>query len=554
MPLVAEHQTPEPGHDALDQGDEAIPMEKLNHQNTGPLQIALVEEDDTICVPLGLEALDPSFSLSDFLISKGLGDSALPDQYAAQYNEHLTKFQSPFSWSTRKKIIVLCGAFVASTLASYSAGGYALGLDLLRLKWSLTDIEYNVGLTLFVIGFGIAPMILAPVSEAYGRYWIFAGAGVVFFLGTLGCAVTDSFAGMLVSRLVVGNGASVYATITGGIISDMYHKENRNTPMALYSLSIMAGTGLGPLVSGIAVDSLGWRWIFYIQVITVGITTLVMFLTFQETRGNVLLQKKCVALNKMFPTSTTSRTAIFFQPQGDEMPAISLKGIGRSFTFPLRLLVTEPVVFWFSLWAAFAWAILYMQFSSISIVFKDVYGFNNAQVGAMYVSVIIASFISTFLALAQGPMMRRLWPESDKISSPEGRLLSPGFQSILLPIGLFWFGWTARSDISWIFPCLAVGSCTMGIFSIYLAVFNYIADTYHRYASSALAAQSLCRNLLAGIFPLFTGVMLKTLTYKGTGSLLGGLGLLLTAIPWTLSFYGERIRARSPLACGLAQG
>lgn len=45
-----------------------------------------------------------------------------------------------------------------------------------------------------------------------------------------------------------------------------------------------------------------------------------------------------------------------------------------------------------------------------------------------------------------------------------------------------------------------------GIFSIYLAVFNYLADSYHRYASSALAAQSFSRNMLAGAFPLYVAL------------------------------------------------
>ena len=54
----------------------------------------------------------------------------------------------------------------------------------------------------------------------------------------------------------------------------------------------------------------------------------------------------------------------------------------------------------------------------------------------------------------------------------------------------------------------------MGIFSIYLAVFNYLADTYHRYASSALAAQSFCaflssplrRAMLYGLTVLKAGI------------------------------------------------
>lgn len=66
------------------------------------------------------------------------------------------------------------------------------------------------------------------------------------------------------------------------------------------------------------------------------------------------------------------------------------------------------------------------------------------------------------------------------------------------------FGWTSNASIHWIVPAMAVACATMGIFSVYLAVFNYLADCYGPYASSAIAAQSFCRNLMGGAFPLFT--------------------------------------------------
>lgn len=125
-------------------------------------------------------------------------------------------------------------------------------------------------------------------------------------------------------------------------------------------------------------------------------------------------------------------------------------------------------------------------------------------------------------------------------SSAEGRLYFVCIESVLLPIGLFWFGWTSFPSVPWIVPTLAVGCATMGIFSIYLATFNYLADTYHRYASSAIAAQSCCRNLLGGVFPLVTNAMFNNLGYPGASSLLGGIVSLLI---WGLmgdgcSFYG----------------
>lgn len=155
----------------------------------------------------------------------------------------------------------------------------------------------------------------------------------------------------------------------------------------------------------------------------------------------------------------------------------------------------------------------------------------------MCVGVILITIIS----ISQEKIAARFgWSNS----SAEGRLYFVCVESILLPIGLFWFGWTSFPSVPWIVPAMAVGCATMGIFSIYLATFNYLADTYHRYASSAIAAQSCCksinsiitgclgdvfangpigRNLLGGVFPLVTTAMFTNLGYPGASSLLGGL-------------------------------
>ena len=157
----------------------------------------------------------------------------------------------------------------------------------------------------------------------------------------------------------------------------------------------------------------------------------------------------------------------------------------------------------------------------------------------------IGALLSTVLSIYQEKVARHFGEIS---STPEGRLYFSCIESALLPIGLFWFGWTSVSSVHWIVPTLAIGCATMGIFSIYLAVFNYLADTYHRYASSALAAQSFCRNMLGGVFPLISTAMFTRMTFAGAASFLGGVGAILTVVPWVLVFCGAKIRARSKFA------
>jgi hypothetical protein len=155
-------------------------------------------------------------------------------------------------------------------------------------------------------------------------------------------------------------------------------------------------------------------------------------------------------------------------------------------------------VFFLSLWAAFSWAILYLTFGSIPLVFHTSYGFTVQQSGCVFSAICIGASIATFFSIYQESLLSRWFPPNSfyhKLSqTPEARLYFTCVESILMPIGLFWFGWSSFSNVHFIIPTLAIGCSTIGIYSVYLASFNYLADTYHRYASSALAAQSFCKS------------------------------------------------------------
>jgi MFS family permease len=65
-------------------------------------------------------------------------------------------------------------------MSAYAAGEYTPPADELTAKWGVSRVVYNLGITLFCLGFGIAPMVLAPFSEINGRRPIFVSSGVVF--------------------------------------------------------------------------------------------------------------------------------------------------------------------------------------------------------------------------------------------------------------------------------------------------------------------------------------------------------------------------------------
>jgi len=120
--------------------------------------------------------------------------------------------------------------------------------------------------------------------------------------------------------------------------------------------------------------------------------------------------------------------------------------------------------------------------------------------------------------------------------------------AFLFPIGCFIYAWTLQPGITWFAPFMGLLVLVFAIFAIYLATFAYLADVYQIYASSALAGQSLCRNLAGAGFPLFTNQMYARLTVKWSNTLFGCIAAAMIPIPIVLFFWGPKIRSRSRFA------
>ncbi|CAK4033824.1 related to MFS multidrug transporter [Lecanosticta acicola] len=567
----------DPSEDMNSQSNPEIIREELARQPKDDSSSSLAQEgtigpaDEIVWHYLTFETELPSLAYLSQLPSSQRDENRSPPPECP----NLKKYGSPFLWPEKSKSIIMYLSCIATAFTAYNAGAYSSGLDQMTEEWHISRVAGLVGITTFTCGFGVAPMFLAPFSEINGRRPVFVVTGLLWVVFQIVCAVTPTFAGELVARFLAGCMSSTFSTMVGGVVSDIYHAKERNAAMALFSGSAMFGTGFGPLISGFLAMHTTWRWIFYLQVIVDGVIMIFVFFFFKETRGSVLLSRKAKALNQYYDrlegagyyghmmrtdaekhtstptTTTTTPQRIRWKCKSDEERSSLLTMIRISLYRPFHMLLTEPVVFVFSLWISFSWAVLYMTFSAIPLIYETTYAFDLAQTGCVFAAISIASLLFIPVSIYQDKLaLAYLGPKQRHIlTTPEGRLYFACLESALLPLGCIWFCVAgAYPDVPWIVPTLGIACATMGVFSVYLAVFNYLADAYHRYASSALAAQSFCRNLLAGAFPLFTTPMFTTLTFQGAGGFLGGMGFLLTTVPWVLLLFGPQIRAKSKLA------
>lgn len=310
--------------------------------------------------------------------------------------------------------------------------------------------------------------------------------------------------------------------------------------MSIFGMTSVIGIALGPFVGGAAQTHLSWRWIYWVQLISDAALLPVFWFILKETRGDVILAKRAKKLRKQgrnaYAKSELNKDNIF------EMLKVSFKR-------PTKMLITEFVVISFTLWVSFAWGILFLFQSSITQVFSSLYGFGTFQTTLIQLALSVGAVIATII----NPIQDRLYLRSAKRNEespgkpiPEARLYFSVPGSLLFTVGLFWYGWASYSSLHWIVPTLGIVCVGIGIYEIYMAVVNYLADAYEKYAASALSAASLGRNTFGAFLPLASQSLYNNLGFHWASSLLGFIGLALSVVPVILLLKGPEIRKRSP--------
>jgi hypothetical protein len=108
-------------------------------------------------------------------------DTPIADLYGdSQLPPTLLKLRNPVEWGRGGKAAMLMICCASTFVAAYSAGGYVAGIRQMEALWGVSRVALLVGVTMFTTGFAVAPMLLAPLSEVYGRLPVFLVSFALF--------------------------------------------------------------------------------------------------------------------------------------------------------------------------------------------------------------------------------------------------------------------------------------------------------------------------------------------------------------------------------------
>ncbi|KAK1990959.1 major facilitator superfamily transporter [Colletotrichum falcatum] len=441
---------------------------------------------------------------------------------------------NPMNWPTRDKFRQIAMLSLAAFTSSLGTSIISPARAQLMQEFGVTATQAIIPLSMYVFALGLGPVVGGPLSETVGRHPVYVLSLPLGGLFTLGVGFCRSFAGVCVLRFLAGFCLSPSLAIGGGTVNETFRPSERALPATTYILMPFLGPGLGPVIGAFVVNRKGWRWTQWTMLFFIA-AAMAATLVSKETYHTVLKRRRAAQLG--LPLST-------LPPARERVRRFATTALAR----PVRMMFTEPIVSLICLYVACEFATLFSFFAALPYVFGSVYGFGIEQQGLVFFSIAagcVLGFLTVLLcnSLLYLPQTKRHPPQR---TPPEHRLYPAMLGSVGLPLGLFWFGWTAREGVSWASPAVAIMPFAWGNMCLFVSTIQYLLDVYKgTNVASASSANSLARYLLAGAFPLFIVQMYTNLGIGWATSLLGFIALVLMPVPWAFFKFGRAIRQRS---------
>lgn len=410
--------------------------------------------------------------------------------------------------------------------------------------------------SIFVLGFACGPLILAPLSELYGRVVIYNITNFLFLGFTILCAISQNEAMLLAFRFLSGFAGVATIAIGSGTIVDLMPREKRGRAVSIWSVGTILGPMVGPIIGGYVTEVAGWRWMFWVISIAVscdpildidvcsnhkynqiGVVAIIAFFVLKETYPPVLLERKASKLRKE-TNNPNYRSKLASQ-------ATPTDHITRSIMRPTKMLICRPIVTIMCTYVAVLYGILYLLFATYSFVFKDVYQFSTFSAGLVFIAGGIGTLAGVFYVghFSDRTIKRRA--AAGNIVTPEDRLsliiTLPG--SLAFPAGLFMYGWTVEARVHWIVPQIGTAITGFGSILIFISIQTYLIDAFEGYAASVIGANAVLRGTAGALIPLSGLRLYDALGWGWGNSLLGFVALAFVPIPWIFRKYGARIRS-----------
>ncbi len=126
---------------------------------------------------------------------------------------------------------------------------------------SVPQVALTTGL--YMMGLGVGSVIASPTAILFGKRPVYLFSCILFVATSVWCAASPSYASLVVARVLQGISVSPVECLPSATIAEIFFLHERAYRIGIYTLLLLGGKNLVPLVSAAVIQAKGWRWVFW---------------------------------------------------------------------------------------------------------------------------------------------------------------------------------------------------------------------------------------------------------------------------------------------------
>ena len=138
-------------------------------------------------------------------------------------------------------------------------------LPSMAASFGRSAISLNLAITAYLISLAVFIPVSGWVADRFGMRRTFITALGLFTLGSLACGMAPNFSSLIAMRVLQGVGGAMMTPVGRLILLRSFPKRELVRAMTYFTVPLIIGPTLGPILGGLITHYFGWRWIFLVN-------------------------------------------------------------------------------------------------------------------------------------------------------------------------------------------------------------------------------------------------------------------------------------------------
>ncbi|KAJ5738132.1 hypothetical protein N7493_001287 [Penicillium malachiteum] len=301
----------------------------------------------------------------------------------------------PYSAFTNRQKWSLCAlASLAAIFGPISSNIFVPAIPQVGTSFGISTQKVDLALTIYLVFQALSPSFFSGLSDTVGRRPVLMFCLMMYCIACVAIALTphNAYWMLLLLRCLQATGGSPALGTGSGAMGDIATPAERGTYMGLFTGAAMIGPSFGPVLGGILVEYLSWRWIFWVLAILCIVNLSVIFVLMPETLRSI------VGDGSLRPPFINAKPIDWIRKKRahsadpEKVEEVDAAALATKTTKPKYnplvsfRMIFYPEVFLIEVFGSIFFGVFFGVLTVYSTVLADDYGYDDVKIGLCYLS------------------------------------------------------------------------------------------------------------------------------------------------------------------------